>query len=107
MNKILFTLIYLDEDHLVQTFSGEYRNLKDLIQEKFFPEDFGQCGGVGRCATCMVELIDTQTSLKPMKRNEETTLSRHSRKGSVRLSCQIEIDDDLMNQNIKVLDVLY
>ena len=34
-----FTVKYLDEENIVQTYTGEYRNLMVLLNEKFYLED--------------------------------------------------------------------
>jgi ferredoxin, 2Fe-2S len=104
-NSIVFTLVYLNEAHLIQTFLGEYRDLRALIVDKIFPEDFGQCGGMGRCATCMVEIAGFDSWPEIYQRNEATTLSRLDNKDlSVRLSCQMPVDTDLANRTIRVLE---
>ena len=46
--KICLTIFYSSEEYKIQTFSGEYRDLKCLIQDRLFADDFGQCGGMGR-----------------------------------------------------------
>ena len=104
-NHIMFTLLYLGREHNMQTFLGEYRDLKTLIQDRLYLEDFGQCGGMGRCATCMVEISGLKNEAAQMKRNEATTLGRMSSGDpDVRLACQIPVDDSLANTLIRILD---
>ena len=106
MTSIIITIADSDEERIIRTYSGEYRNLKDLISDQFYLDNFGECGGMGRCATCMVEITGLTGDSAMMQRNEETTLGRFA-KGSnakVRLACQIEIDDCLANTRIKIID---
>jgi 2Fe-2S ferredoxin len=104
-NYIIFTVIHSGEEHRLQTYPGEYRDLRLLIADKFFLEDFGECGGMGRCATCMVEIDGLQGEAADKKRNESATLLKAGTKDStVRLSCQIPVDDDLANTVIHVLE---
>lgn len=104
-NKIIFSIFYDDEELQVQTHWGEYRNLKDLIQDRLYPDNFGECGGMGRCATCMVEIEGLNGDAALMKRNELTSLERAGKAGcEVRLSCQIEIDDSLSNARVRLLE---
>src|SRR5690606_18488949 len=76
LHKINFIIEYEHEHFPVQTFWGEYRDLRELIADLFYPEDFGQCGGMGRCATCMVEIHGLEGHASLLKRNEQTTLAR-------------------------------
>lgn len=105
--RILFTVFYAGDEYTIQTFPGEYRDLKTLIEDKLYPEDFGQCGGMGRCATCMVEISSPDGYSGALRRNEATTLSRMSPKpGNIRLSCQVEIDSELANTLVSVLETI-
>ena len=104
-NPIVFSILYAGEEHHLKTFWGEYRDLRALINDQLSLEDFGQCGGMGRCATCMVEISGSDIEASPMERNELTTLSRqNSGSAKVRLSCQIPINDDLTNAVVKIVD---
>ncbi len=106
-NKITFSIFYDDQEFQIQTYGREYRNLKDLIQDKVYPDNFGECGGMGRCATCMVEIEGLEGEAALMKRNEVTSLERAGKaKAAVRLSCQIEIDDNLSNTHVRVLEII-
>ncbi|MFA5244547.1 MAG: 2Fe-2S iron-sulfur cluster-binding protein [Pedobacter sp.] len=103
--KICLTVLYGSEEYLIQTFHGEYRDLKCLIADRLFTENFGECGGVGRCGTCMVEIEGLNGEAAALKRNESTTLGRlmHDRQ-NIRLACQIPVDDSLSNLVIKVIE---
>src|SRR6187397_3194323 len=53
-----------------------------------------RCGGNARCTTCRVEIIEGEAS--PMTPAEEERLSRvQDRPENMRLSCQIQLRDDL------------
>ncbi|MES3017922.1 MAG: 2Fe-2S iron-sulfur cluster-binding protein [Bacteroidota bacterium] len=101
-NYITFILIFEGAEYRQQTYQSEYRNLRDLISDKLFIDGFGECGGVGRCATCLVEIDDRPAD---GDRNEQSTLAKAGIVNSkVRLSCQIMVDDDLANARVKILD---
>ena len=40
----------------IATHSREYFNLMTLLKDRIYPQDFGECGGVGRCGACLVNL---------------------------------------------------
>ena len=102
-NKICLTVFYLSEEYKIQTYAGEYRDLKCLIQDRLFTDDFGQCGGMGRCGTCIVR-IEGLEKASGFMRNEATTLLRLAPGiDDIRLACQIPIDDSLSNLTITVL----
>jgi len=103
--KIVFTVLYYSVEYNLQTFHGEYRDLKCLIQDRLYAEDFGQCGGMGRCATCMVVINGLKGKASLLRRNEAVTLKRMSQEGAdIRLACQIPVDDNLSNTVIRVLE---
>lgn len=101
---ISFRLFFEEEEVNVVTYRHEYRSLMELISDRFYLEEFGECKGIGRCGTCMVRIIDKDKSFEEFERNEETTLLKMGIQNPlVRLSCQILIDDKLANCIISVL----
>ncbi len=103
-NDITFTLVYFDEEITVQTYEGEFRNLMILINEKIYVEDFGECKGIGRCGTCLVE-TEGMNGTAEMDRNEKSTLEKCPvKKANLRLSCQIMINKFLQNSIIKIVE---
>lgn len=46
-DKIKFTVVENNVEQGVETYRGEYRNLMFLLKDKFYPEYFGECGGMG------------------------------------------------------------
>ena len=105
---IAFTIISCGEAYDVRTFENEYRNLMVLVNDKIYTEDFGQCGGQGRCATCMVEVTTPNESLLTLERNEQSTIAKKGEVGkNARLSCQIFINNALDGAIINIPDDLF
>jgi ferredoxin, 2Fe-2S len=103
-NDITFTLVYFDEEIKVETYEGEFRNLMILINEKIYVSDFGECKGIGRCGTCLVETEGMKGGLE-MDRNEKSTLEKCAvKKADLRLSCQIMINKSLHGSVIKIVE---
>lgn len=101
---IVFELSFLEETVTVKCKKGEYRNLMVLINEKLYVPDFGECRGIGRCGTCLID-IQTISPLPPLDRNEKTTLEKGGHQLSeFRLACQIMIDELLDGAKIRVLE---
>lgn len=69
----------------VRAYPNEYRDLRELIVDQFNLETFGQCGGNGRCATCMVQISGA----------------------AQQLSCQVSVDDELANAMVRVSENYY
>lgn len=90
------------EEHLLTAHRHEYRSLMAFVRDRLFPEGFGECGGIGRCATCQVQVNDAP-DLAGMDRNEAATLAKHGAAPQVRLSCQIPVDKALHNATITLL----
>ena len=75
-----------------------------LINEKIYVEDFGECKGIGRCGTCLIE-IETSQPLAPSERNERSTLAKCAvQKPGLRLACQVMIDEALQGAVVKVVE---
>ncbi|HTN06703.1 2Fe-2S iron-sulfur cluster-binding protein [Agriterribacter sp.] len=105
---ISFTVISEGEEYIIQTCENEYRNLMVLLNDKIYIEDFGQCGGQGRCATCMVEVTAPNGALLTLERNEQSTIAKKGgATGNCRLSCQIFINSALNGAVINVLSDIY
>lgn len=102
---ISFTLICLAEVITVETYEGEFRNLMVLINEKIFVQDFGECKGIGRCGTCLVETDGLNGAASVMERNEKSTLAKCAvKKTNLRLSCQVMINSALKNSVITIVE---
>ena len=105
---IEFTGVYQGQEYYLRSYENEYRNLMVLLKDKICPDDFGQCGGVGRCGTCLVNISGLPDNAGEYYRNEQNTLSKMGITDPVsRLSCQVEIDENLKNVTIELFDNLY
>ena len=101
---ISFEIVYEGEHHQVTTRRNEYVNLMMLIYDRFADEEFGDCRGMGKCGTCMVEILNAKEDLATFDRNEKTTLTKMNvSQQNIRLSCQLMIDHKLNGLKIKVL----
>ncbi|MEP7376850.1 MAG: ferredoxin [Chitinophagaceae bacterium] len=102
---IKFTGHYEDKSYSLESNENEYRNLMSLLKDKICPEDFGQCGGMGRCGTCLIKLSGVSRDALLSYRNEDETLRKMGIVDpAVRLSCQIQINEDLKNVIVQLLD---
>jgi 2Fe-2S ferredoxin len=103
--NIQLTVIENGIKQSIQTFEGEYRNLMTLIRDQLAPENFGECGGMGRCATCIVKTEGITGTARLKDRNEPVTLTKAGYEDpDIRLSCQIYITKDLEGSEIELLD---
>lgn len=101
---IEFTLLDGEQTVTVQCYVHEYRNLMVLLKDKVFPDDFGECGGMGRCGTCLVKVSGDSDDLDNFYKNEQTTLLKMGvSEPGVRLSCQIQIDEHLQNAVVQLV----
>ena len=104
LRNITFKLIYQEQETEIECYTGEFRNLMVLINEKIYVEDFGECKGIGRCGTCLIE-IETREPLPPSERNEQSTLAKCTLQSSnLRLACQVMIDKTLHGAVVKVVE---
>lgn len=102
---IHFTILYGGDVYPVSCRRGSYRSLMVFLRDQFFPDAFGECGGMGRCGTCIVALRQAETANFQRHRNEAGTLAKMGvLEGSKRLSCQILIDESLQGAQIELLD---
>lgn len=100
---IVFKVNYFEEEKIIETHIGEYRNLMVLLNEKFYLESFGECRGMGRCCTCVVEIKAAENCLIEMHRNEASTLGKSGiHKPGMRLACQIIINEELNNAEVTI-----
>lgn len=101
---ITITIIHGDQEYQLKTYHNEYRNLMMLISDKIYIEEFGQCTGMGRCGTCLVEFLSDSHSLSHMNRNEDTTIGKAGTiNPNMHLSCQILVDIALYNSKLRVV----
>ncbi|PKP14758.1 MAG: ferredoxin [Bacteroidetes bacterium HGW-Bacteroidetes-23] len=105
-NLIKFTVLENGDKRTLETYRNEYKNLMFLLKDRLFLDSFGECGGVGRCATCVVKTSGVNGDSAVKERNEPETLSKIGYTDEfTRLSCQLFITKDLENAEIEILDV--
>lgn len=104
--SICFTVIYNGAIRTIETYVHEYPNLMFLLRDKLFLDDFGECGGVGRCATCIIKLNGVEGNALKKDRNEPATLSKLGYTAeNIRLSCQLYVTTDLEDSQIEILEL--
>jgi ferredoxin, 2Fe-2S len=105
-SKIAFNVRYDGQEYHIETNTREYRNLMELMKDKIYPDGFGECGGQGRCGTCLVYLPSDENHFSVTGiGNEATTLSKMNvHDPNVRLCCQVPVDDALQNLTISILN---
>lgn len=101
---IILSIICEGETYQVSTFPNEYRSLMMLIYDKISPEEFGDCLGMGKCGTCLVEILGDTAKLSSFERNEQTTISKAGINENYRLACQILIDENLNEVVVKIIN---
>ncbi len=101
---INFTVTENSTKQAIQTYEREYRNLMFLLKDKLFLDEFGECGGMGRCATCIVRIIGLSGNSIAKERNEPILLSKMGYDDdNIRLSCQLFISNDLDGVEIEIM----
>ncbi|MEJ6980141.1 ferredoxin [Pedobacter sp. P351] len=104
MQTVTITVLCDGKTYTITTFPNEYRNLMVLIFDKIYVEEFGECLGMGKCGTCLIEIIEMPLSLSSYDRNEETTINKAGiTNKNVRLSCQILVNEMVNGLKIKVV----
>ena len=108
MNKertiIKITVDYNNELHILEAYPREYRSLMHFIFDKIYIEDFGDCRGMSRCGTCLIEILNQQYAADDYERNELTALGRLGKlEPNTRLACQILVDERINNFHCKVI----
>jgi 2Fe-2S ferredoxin len=104
-SNITFSVISNHSKQIIETQVGEYRNLMCLLRDKIYLDEFGECGGMGRCATCVIRIKGLTGNSIAKERNEPVTLSRMGYEDdNIRLSCQLIISTDLDGAAIEILE---
>lgn len=104
--EISFRILDDGTERNLTTYAGEYRNLMFLLKDRLFLEDFGECGGMGRCATCVIEINGLSGNSLIKERNEPTTLSKIGYNGqNFRLACQLFVTEELDESVIKLVEM--
>ena len=104
--NITLFIEYNGNHQTVETFAGEYRNLMVLIKDQLWVDGMGECGGQARCGTCMVELLNAGEDLVIATDTKEAAVIRRmmTTESTIRLSCQILVDETLNGLQIKVIE---
>jgi 2Fe-2S ferredoxin len=106
--EISITVINAGDECVVKTYLHQYRNLMGLLNNSIYLENFGECGGQGRCATCMVKVVGLRGNANTMERNETATINKAGLADkTIRLSCQLLINEDLDGAVIEIADDEY
>ena len=102
--NIVITVTCEGAVYTIQTYPNEYRNLMMLIYDKIYVDEFGDCLGMGKCATCLIEIVEAPLQLSSYNRNEETTMNKAGFENkNVRLSCQILVDQHINGLKLNVI----
>lgn len=100
---IVIKIIEETGEYEISTYTGEYRNLMTLLNDQRLLEGFGECGGMGRCATCLIEIVKIALPLPQKQRNEHSTIIKTGiTNPAIRLSCQLMVDKLLDGITIKI-----
>ena len=104
--QIHFTVIEDGIETEIETYDGEYKNLMFLLKDQLVLDSFGECGGMGRCATCVIKIQGLTGEAIIKDRNEPVTLSKFGLTDeNLRLSCQLLINQDLNDVEIELIEV--
>lgn len=102
---IEFDVIDNEQRYPIKVKYASYPNLMFLLKEELSLDSFGECGGVGRCATCVVKAIGIKGNSAIKERNEPVTLQKMGyEEETIRLSCQLYITKDLEGSEITILE---
>ena len=83
----------------------EGTTIRDAIEEKLSPDNYGVCGGSCVCGTCHVHVIPSDfEKLKAVEEDEISTLKDAAIKPTThsRLGCQVELKKEHNNITVTV-----
>lgn len=100
---IALKVVVEGHESVISTYRNEYRSLMALIKDQLYPDGFGECGGMGRCATCQI-VLESSVVTEGMERNERATLEKLGIfDPAIRLSCQLLVEPSLKDATVIVL----
>lgn len=104
-NSITLKVFYEGKAHSITTYPYEYRNLMALIYDKIYiDDDFGECKGMGRCGTCVIQILNPKQEISFFERNEAVTLEKMGiYDKNIHLACQITLNENIDGLEIEVL----
>jgi 2Fe-2S ferredoxin len=95
---------YGGEQYQLRAFTNEYRSLMMLIYDRIVTDGFGECLGMGKCGTCVVEITGKRMEPTAYERKEDVNLLKAGQTaGNIRLACQLVIDKKMDGLAVKVL----
>ena len=83
----------------------EDTTIRDAIEEKLSPDNYGVCGGNCSCGTCHVYVAPSDfEKLKAAEEDEISTLKEEAIKPTIysRLGCQIELKKEYNNITVTI-----
>ena len=83
----------------------EGTTIRDAIEEKLSPDNYGVCGGNCSCGTCHVHVIPSDFGkLQAVEEDEMSTLKESAIKPTAhsRLGCQIELKKEHNNITVTI-----
>ena len=86
----------------------EGTTIRDAIEEKLFPENYGVCGGNCSCGTCHVHVVPSDfEKLKAVEEDEISILKEAAFKPTThsRLGCQVELKKEYNNITVTIAPV--
>ena len=101
--EISFKIQYAGTLYSICTHSTEYGSLMTLLKDRIYPQDFGECGGVGRCGTALVNIKNYNGPPSLIGKETNTLTKMGVNDPFARLSCQIQVDENLDNTIITIL----
>ena len=102
--RMRINVIIAGVSHPLDAEAREYRSLMELIADRLFPNDFGECKGIGRCGTCHVRILNGPQNLLEKAGNESSTLSKITNTDrSSRLACQIRVDESIDGLSVEII----
>ncbi|AWV98812.1 2Fe-2S iron-sulfur cluster-binding protein [Arcticibacterium luteifluviistationis] len=106
MDKISITVLRNGLERKIETKPNEYKNLMFLLKDHCYPDDFGECGGMGRCATCIIKASGLKGAALEKDRNEPATLEKFRQSDpNLRLACGLHISSDLEGAIIELIEI--
>ena len=106
MKKMLIQLNVIDREKKKTTIDVEEDvTIRDAIEEKLSPENYGLCGGNCNCGTCHVYVDPNDfKKLKDSEEDEIDVLKKYADKPNAnsRLACQVELKKEHNNITVTV-----
>lgn len=98
------TVTFITPDKRSVVVTNAVGNLMEIAQMNDVPGIEGDCGGVCSCSTCHVYIPgEWRERVGPAGDDEQTTLDFNDyARGNSRLSCQIEMTEDLDGLEVEV-----